>query len=97
MRTNSASMASLLMAGSSATPWRIGIQLATTARSTCHFLSASNLMNFQAASGYLHDDEMLDAATWASVGAFGTAVGLGVANILPLRFGLSPTTLATDQ
>src|SRR5437870_1742499 len=53
MRTNSASMASLLMAGSSATSWRIGIQLATTARSTCHFLSASNLMNFQAASGYL--------------------------------------------
>ena len=46
---------------------------------------------------HIKSDEMLDAATWASVGAFGTAVGLGVANILPLRLGLSPTTFATDQ
>ena len=50
---------------------RIGIQFATLARSTDHSCSASNLMNFHAASGCGQLDEMDDAVTVASVGRVG--------------------------
>src|SRR4051812_41597296 len=76
---------------------RVGIQLATFARSIVHFLPASNLMNFHAASGCGQLDEINDAATLVNVGAFGTCAGPGATKILPLSAGLSPLTLAMAQ
>src|SRR5947209_7977343 len=97
MRTNCARIGSDLISGSSERSLRIGIQFETFARWIAHFRPASNLMNFHARSGFGHDEEMLDAVTVASVGAFGTLAGEGVTNILPASAGLSPTTFAIDQ
>src|SRR6185436_17299402 len=97
MVTNCASSGSALIAGSSAMSLRVGIQFATFARSTVHFLPASNLMNFHAASGFGQLAEMEDAATLVSVGAFGTLAGPAATNTLPFNAGLSPLTLAIDQ
>src|SRR5690349_11364600 len=97
IRTNCSSSWSALIAGSSARSLRSGIQFATLARSIAHFFSASNLMNFHAASGFAHDDEMLEAVTVASVGAFGTLAGIGPTTDLPFIAGLSPTTFAIAQ
>src|SRR5450432_3801220 len=94
---NCRSVGSALISGSSARSLRKGIQLAMTARLTAHFLPASNLMNFQAASGFGQLALMLDAATVASVGGLGTLAGKGATNILPASAGLSPATLAIDQ
>ena len=73
---------------SSSRPWRAA---------TDHLRSASNLMNFHAASGCAHECEIDDAVIVDSVGAFGTFAGFGATNILPFIAGLSPTTFATAQ
>ena len=73
---------------------RSGIQLDTRARSSAHFFSAWNLMNFQAWSGYLHDEEIEAGDSRASVAPL---PGTGPTDILPAIAGLSTATLAIAQ